>query len=107
MKSTLDDDKLKDKITDEDRESLSSKLTEVQEWFDNNQEETKETYDAKLKELQDLTNPIMTKLYSQEAPSGMPDMSGMPGMPDMSNMGQATPDTDTSSTSEPTIEEVD
>ena len=41
----------------------------------------------------------MTKLYSQAAPNGMPDMSS--GMPDMSNMGQSNP------SSEPTIEEVD
>ena len=105
MKSTMEDDKLKDKISDEDREMVTGKITEAQEWFDNNQEETKETYDAKLKELQDLTNPIMTKLYSQggAAPgSGMPDMAA--NMPDMS---QSQPDTNSQTTSEPTIEEVD
>ena len=104
MKSTMEDDKLKDKISDEDREMVTSKITEAQEWFDNNQEETKETYDAKLKELQDLTNPIMTKLYSQEATpgSGMPDMTA--NMPDMR---QSQPDASSQTTSEPTIEEVD
>ena len=58
-------------------------------------EATKEEFNSKRDEFNTTVQPIMTKLYG--------DMPG--GMPDMSNMGQATPDT--SSNSEPTIEEVD
>ena len=37
MKSTIEDDKLKDKISDEDKTTVLEKCKEVLEWFDQNQ----------------------------------------------------------------------
>ena len=93
-KNTLDDEKIKDKISDEDRETIQSKCDELLQWLDSNDNASKEEYEEKQKECESIVNPIMSKLYSEnegesqntnEQPTGMP--SGMPsGMPDMSNM---------------------
>merc|ERR1712178_344785 len=51
-------------------------------WLDANQENEKEEYEAKQKELEETCNPIMQKMYSQGgAPGGggMPGGAGMPG----------------------------
>ena len=96
LKSTLSDEKLKDKISDEDKESVSTKVEQAMEWLDNHQSETAEVYDEKKKEVEAVSNEVMKKLYAEAggaagSEGGMPDMSGMGGMPggmpDMSGMG--------------------
>ena len=37
MKSTVEDEKLKDKITEEDKKSITEKCTDVINWLDTNQ----------------------------------------------------------------------
>jgi heat shock protein 1/8 len=37
MKSTVEDEKMKDKISDEDKQSILSKCNEVIQWLDQNQ----------------------------------------------------------------------
>lgn len=37
MKSTVEDDKLKDKISDDDKKTITDKCTEVISWLDANQ----------------------------------------------------------------------
>merc|ERR1712032_1549223 len=63
MKSTMDDDKLKDKISDDDKALVVNKAKEVLDWLDNNQQADKEEYDDKQKELEKVCNPVITKLY--------------------------------------------
>jgi L1 cell adhesion molecule like protein len=56
-----------------DAEAAREKLDEVRAWLDENQNEAKEAYDAKAKELQAVTTPILTRLYeaaSSSAPGG-------------------------------------
>ena len=57
-------------------ESLNSMIENNMNWLDAHQSEDAETYEAKLKECEEVSNPIMTKMY-QEAGQGMPE--GMPG----------------------------
>ena len=66
--------------------------------MDSNQDETKETYEERLKDLEQVVHPIMQKLYQQTSQG---DGSQMPEMPEMSSAGQSEPD------SEPIIQEVD
>merc|ERR1719219_859115 len=77
VKQTAEDDKLKDKISDEDKSLVISKSKEVLDWLDNNQEAEKDEYDDKQKELEKVCNPIITKLYGGAGAGGMP--GGMPG----------------------------
>ena len=75
IKSTMEDDKVKDKVDEKEREEVISKCKEVIDWIDQNQAAEKEEYEAKQKELEGICNPIVTKLYQA---GGMPE-GGMPG----------------------------
>merc|ERR1719182_1220292 len=95
MKSTLDDEKLKDKISDGDREVISKKCDEAIKWLDANQLAEVDEFKVKQKEVEGVCNPIVTKLYQQAggAPGGMP--GGVPGempggMPGGMNGGTST-----------------
>ncbi|EFN75098.1 heat shock 70 kDa protein cognate 4 [Harpegnathos saltator] len=90
MKSTMEDDKVKDKIEASDKEKVISKCNEIISWLDANQLAEKEEFHDKQKELEAICNPIVTKLY-QGAPGGA---------------GGAGPNPSTGGAG-PTIEEVD
>merc|ERR1712219_102431 len=103
MKSTLDDEKLKDKIGESDRETITKKCDEIIKWLDANQLAEVEEFQDKQKEVEGICNPIITKLYQAAggAPGGMP--GGMPGAPGGMPGAGAAPGTG----SGPTVEEVD
>ncbi|XP_062084812.1 heat shock 70 kDa protein BIP1-like [Humulus lupulus] len=64
MKSTVNDnDKLADKIGSEDKEKIESTLKKALEWLDDNQSAEKEEYDEKLKELENVCNPVIQRVY--------------------------------------------
>merc|ERR1719265_1854879 len=94
IKNSLNEEQLKDKIEQADKEAIESKAEEVISWLDANQTAEKDEYEDKKKELEAVVNPIMQKVY---AAGGAPDMGGMGGAPDM---GGAAP-------SQPSVEEVD
>merc|ERR1712110_127693 len=106
MKSTLDDEKLKDKIGESDRETITKKCDEIIKWLDANQLAEVEEFEHKLKEVEKLCAPIMTKLYGGAAggaggmPGGFPGGAG--GFP-----GGAGGAPGAGGSSGPTIEEVD
>jgi L1 cell adhesion molecule like protein len=100
-RNSMNEEKLKDKFTEEDKEKINNKITELQEWIDSNNSATKEEFDEKTKEFESVFHPIMQKVYAQNGDSssggtneenanipGMSGMSGMPGMPSMSGMPQ-------------------
>ena len=105
LKSTLDDEKLKDKISEEDRTSVLDKVTEAMEWLDSHQSEDASTYEEKQKDVESVSNEVMQKLYAQGAsaggmPGGMPNMEEMMKQAQAGGMGGETP-------SAPSVEEVD
>lgn len=102
MKSTLEDEKLKDKISEADKKTILDKCNETIKWLDANQLGEKEEYEHRQKELEGICAPIMTKLYQSAggAPGGMPGFPGAAGgAPGAGATGGAG--------SGPTIEEVD
>jgi len=101
MKQTIEDEKIKDKISDEDKTSIVDKCKEVIDWLDGNQTGEKDEFEHQQKELEKVCSPIITKLYQSAGAGGMPDMGGMGGMP-----GGAGP-TPGGGSGGPTIEEVD
>merc|ERR1711937_1061586 len=84
LKNSVSADEVKDKIPEEDKTTLESKIEETIQWLDANQSAEKEEYDEKQKELEGVALPIL------------PDMGGAAGAP---------PGPDPSSG--PTIEEID
>merc|ERR1719445_1148617 len=82
MKSTMDDEKFKDKISESDRSTIKEKCEEAIRWLDGNQTAEKEEFEDKRKELEGICNPIISKLYDgQQGGAGpMPGAGGpMPG----------------------------
>lgn len=102
IKSTMEDEKIKDKISESDKNTVMEKCNEVIAWLDANQLAEKEEYEHKQKELESLCNPIITKLYQGAggAPGGMP--GGFPGAG-----GAAPGGAPGAGGAGPTIEEVD
>jgi len=89
MRNTIDDkDKLGDKIEAEDKESISDAIKETLEWIEDNKEATKEDFEDKLKTLEGVCNPIITKLYQANggAPGGAPGGSEDEPEPDFDSM---------------------
>jgi heat shock protein 1/8 len=64
MKNTLNDDKMKEKISKDDYERITKKLKEGEEVL-NVIDVTKEEYNKALKELENLINPIMQKVVQE------------------------------------------
>merc|ERR1711983_569912 len=117
MKSTIEDEKLKDKISEDEKRMIISKCEEAVKWLDSNQLAEVDEFQDKQKEVEAVCNPIITKLYQQGGapgggmPDGMPNgmpggmPNGMPsGMPNGMPHQKANPG---HSNAGPTIEEVD
>lgn len=105
MKSTMEDEKIKDKIPETDKTVVLDKVNDTIKWLDANQLAEKEEYEHKQKELESVCNPIITKLYAG-AGGGMPGgPGGMPGFPGAGGPGGAAPGAGAGAG--PTIEEVD
>ncbi|XP_069491279.1 heat shock 70 kDa protein-like [Ambystoma mexicanum] len=95
VKSTVEEENLKDNITEEDRKKIVDKCNQTISWLESNQLAEKEEYEHQQKELEKVCNPIVTKLYQGGMPGGMP-ASGCGAQARQS-----------SSSTGPTIEEVD
>ncbi|XP_061468338.1 heat shock-related 70 kDa protein 2 [Rhineura floridana] len=76
IKQTVDDDKLKGKISEQDKQRVLEKCQEVIGWLDRNQMAEKEEFEHKQKELEKLCNPIIAKLYQGAGAAGA---GGTPG----------------------------
>jgi len=109
MKSTVEDEKMKDKISEDDKKTILDKVNEVIQWLDANQLADKEEFDHKQKEVESACKPIIEKLYKDAGagaggmpPGGMPDFGGMGGAGGAPGAGA-----NSGGGSGPTIEEVD
>jgi len=84
MKSTLDEQGMKDKISAEDRKAIDDACSEAIKWLDSNQTAEKEEYEHKQKEVEAVCTPIITKMYGAAGagaggmPGGMPGAGGAP-----------------------------
>jgi heat shock protein 5 len=65
-----DEEKLGGKISDEDKQTLEDAVKETIEWLDEHKDADKEAYANKLKEIEGISNPIVSKLYQQAGGAG-------------------------------------
>ncbi|XP_064545221.1 heat shock 70 kDa protein cognate 1 [Drosophila montana] len=91
IRATLEDEQLRSRISDADRETIAQKCNETISWLDANQLAEKQEFEHKQQELERICNPIMTRLYQG---------AGMP--PPTQNSGGGA-----GGAGGPTIEEVD
>ena len=108
MKSTMEDDKVKDKVSEEDRQTVIDKCKEAIDWLDRNQTAEKEEFEHQQKELEKVCMPIVTKDYQAGGapPGAKGGMTG--GFPGTDRFpGGSTSGGDSSSSAGPTNEDVD
>ncbi|KAG7283885.1 hypothetical protein CRUP_034072, partial [Coryphaenoides rupestris] len=70
LKSSVEDEKLKGKINEEDKKKVIEKCNQAISWLENNQLAEKEEYEHQQKELEKVCNPVVSKLYEGAAPAG-------------------------------------
>ncbi|XP_021748678.1 heat shock 70 kDa protein-like [Chenopodium quinoa] len=102
MRNTIKDDKIGGKLDASDKQRIEKAVDEAIEWLDKNQLAEVEEFEDKQKELEDLCNPIIAKMYGGGAAGAGMDMgSDMPGGGASGGMGGG------SGGAGPKIEEVD
>lgn len=85
MKSTVEDkDKLGNKIEEEDKSTILQALKEGEDWMTSHPDSDAQEYRDKLKEIEGICNPIISKLYGG-APGSDPNAGGAPGGEDFSS----------------------
>uniref|UniRef100_A0A671VSH4 Heat shock protein family A (Hsp70) member 2 n=2 Tax=Sparus aurata TaxID=8175 RepID=A0A671VSH4_SPAAU len=70
MKSSVQDDNLKGKLSEEEQKKLIEKCDETISWLENNQLADKEEYQHRQKELEKVCQPIISRLYQGGTPAG-------------------------------------
>ena len=76
MKNSIEDsEKLADKLSDEDKETIKEAIEDTLSWIGSNTDASKEAYQDKLKDIEKICNPIVSKFYkgAQEADDGEHD----------------------------------
>ncbi|XP_037544507.1 heat shock 70 kDa protein 1-like [Nematolebias whitei] len=69
-KSCVEDDRLKDKLSEEDKKKVVDKCKETISWLEDNQLAEKDEYQHKQKELENVCSPIISSLYQGGRPTG-------------------------------------
>lgn len=75
VKSSTTDEKVVSKLSEEDKKAITDKASEVIQWMDDNPNAEKDEITDKKKELENIVNPIMTKMYSTSDTSGETNQS--------------------------------
>lgn len=96
VRNTVQDEKVKDKMSQEDRDQAEKFVKEGLEWLDENKDVSKEDMEAKKKEWEESCRPIIMKMYAATGAKTA----------DYSAQGTEVPDS-TQAPVEPKIEEVD
>lgn len=65
-----DKEKLGGKLSDEDKETVSKAVEESIKWLDEHQESDKEEYEAQKKKLEEVVQPIVSKIYQNAGGEG-------------------------------------
>lgn len=75
VRNSMNDEKLADKVSEEDKKKVSDAVTATTQWLDGNQQAEKEEFEEKQKALEAIVTPILSALGG--GGGGMP--GGMPG----------------------------
>jgi len=71
LKNSVEDpEKLGKKISDDDKQTVLSAVKETQEWLKDNQDASKEDFEAEQKKLETIANPVMKKYQGGEEGKG-------------------------------------
>jgi len=77
MKSSIEDkDKLADKLEEEEKSTIKDALTDAQDWLNANVDAEKDEFEDRMKEVQAICDPIISKVY--QAAGGQGGAGGEP-----------------------------
>jgi len=66
LKNTVGDSEKGAKLSAEDKKTLEDAVDEVTSWLDDNQEADEEDYQSRQKDLENIANPIIKKIYGSD-----------------------------------------
>eukprot|EP00607_Mallomonas_marina_P003104 CAMPEP_0182437214 /NCGR_PEP_ID=MMETSP1167-20130531/84893_1 /TAXON_ID=2988 /ORGANISM="Mallomonas Sp, Strain CCMP3275" /LENGTH=658 /DNA_ID=CAMNT_0024630049 /DNA_START=78 /DNA_END=2054 /DNA_ORIENTATION=+ len=107
MRSTINDEKMAEKLSENDKKKITDAINTTTKWLDSNQSAEKEEFEAKQKELEGIVLPILQSIGGGAGtgtggmPGGFPG-GGMPGAG-----GPAPTGASESAEEGPKIEEID
>jgi L1 cell adhesion molecule like protein len=105
IRNSINDDKLKDKLSADDRSKIESTVSGTLSWLEQHSAAEKEEFEEKQKEIEKIIMPLMAKLYGGAGGGGMP--GGMPGGGMGGDGGEDMPGMEAEGGAGPKIEEVD
>jgi L1 cell adhesion molecule like protein len=79
LKNAIKEEPVASKIQAADKSKLEAAIEETIKWIESNPNAEKEAYEAKQKALEELSSPIMQKLYADAGGAGGAGPGGMPG----------------------------
>ncbi|CAI9098743.1 OLC1v1035441C1 [Oldenlandia corymbosa var. corymbosa] len=79
MRSTIKEEKISSKIGEEDKKKIEDTNESVIQWLERNQLAEAEEFDDKLKELESICNPIITRMYTGDDGPEIPSAGGRSG----------------------------
>ena len=66
MKNTMNEEKTAALVPEDDKKKVQDACQEAIQWLDGAQEASKDEYDSRMKELEAICSPIVTKMYEQQ-----------------------------------------
>ena len=66
IRQTVKDLNSKNKFSQNEKNQIKEKINEIYDWRNNNPVATKDEYDAKIKEIKEIINPIIKKICQQD-----------------------------------------
>jgi len=80
IKTSMKEEAIQNQLSDSDKASIEQAINSALTFSEVNPNATKEEFEVKQKELEEIVQPIMAKIYQQGGGEGMPGgMGGMPG----------------------------
>ncbi|KAJ8431450.1 hypothetical protein Cgig2_014943 [Carnegiea gigantea] len=79
MRNTIKDEKIAGKLDPADKQKIEKAIADAIEWLDKNQLAEVDEFEDKQKELEEICNPIIAKMYGGAAGAGMNMGGDMPG----------------------------
>ncbi|WOL13891.1 hypothetical protein Cni_G22671 [Canna indica] len=77
MRNTVKDEKIKNKLSEEDRRKIEGAVDEAISWLEGNQLAEVEEFEHKLRELEETCNPIIARLYQGDGGAAAAAGAGM------------------------------
>jgi len=83
IRSSMQDESISGKLSEDDKAKLNSAVDSTLSWLDTHQGSTKDEFETKRKELENIAMPIMSKLAGSAGGPGGPGgaAGGFPGGP--------------------------